>query len=84
MSKARIDTIPMSVPMRPMQSSSVASRCVCMVCGDRPNVESSGGQDGAPITLKVACCGLRETRTLTRSELTFTQKFFGDTTEDET
>ena len=83
MGKGFVDTIPMNIPKKPLQSSSIASRCMCGICGKRPSeLRASGGEDGAPVTITARCCGQGETRTVRREELLFTQKFFVEADED--
>lgn len=75
--------IPMNISKKPLQQHGVASRCQCAICGQRPaDVTASGGKDGAPVTIRVQCCGRSETRTVSRDELLFTQRFFLDEVDD--
>lgn len=60
---------------KPGQVSSVASRCLCMICGKNPQVRAEGEQ---VLTLHVSCCGQQETRQVSKDELVFTQRFFGE------
>lgn len=66
----------MSLPKRPLQSTSVASRCRCGDCAEIPELTLSGGKDGGPVTITAKCCGKEETRTLTKEQLLVTQWFF--------
>lgn len=65
---------------QPGQVYSIASRCLCMKCGETPNITSVKGED--PYVITAECHGEKETKTATRRELVFTQRFF-DTGEEE-
>ena len=58
----------------PMESYSIASRCVCDKCHVQPNIKSATGT--AFITMTVECHGETETKTIEKKELVFTQHFF--------
>lgn len=58
---------------RPMQVSSVASRCLCCICGKRPRIRADGTD---LITITANCCGKTESRIVEKAELVFTQRFF--------
>jgi hypothetical protein len=64
----------MKMSMKPLQSSSVASRCLCGLCGKRPDVVAAAHDAGVQITAR--CCGKSETRVVSKDELLFTQRFF--------
>lgn len=64
----------------PLKVSSVASRCWCSTCGNRPASVMASGSD--PIKIRVECHGQMEERTVSKKELTFTQTFFKNEEDD--
>lgn len=64
----------MSLARRPLQVSSIASRCICMKCGEVPEISAKGSD---PVVIEAACCGESERRTVRKDELMYTQRFFG-------
>lgn len=65
---------------QPMKSHSIASRCICAKCGKVPAV-SARGED--PISITATCHGQSETKTVSKKELVFTQRFFDDGEDSE-
>ncbi len=59
----------------------LGQRLECGRCGGQPIIIKAEGT--GPITIDVTCCGFKETRTLTKEELTFTQVFFPKPEGDE-
>jgi hypothetical protein len=64
----------------PGQVYSIASRCLCMKCGEQPQIQSVKGED--PYTIVVKCHGETESKSVTRRDLVFTQRFFDTGEED--
>ncbi len=58
----------------PMRSHSLQSRLLCAKCFVEPTIVNASGTD--VVTLTVSCHGEKETRTIPKSDFTFTQRFF--------
>ena len=56
------------------QSHSLSSRLVCAQCWCEPSIKSVSGSE--VLTITASCHGKEETRTIEKSKLVFTQKFF--------
>lgn len=61
----------------PGQSHSLASRLVCAKCGIEPEIVNPAGiKMAAQIQITVRCHGETDTKTIEKSRLLFTQRFF--------
>ena len=70
-------SLPNGMAENPCESYSLQSRLVCCKCWCEPrivNPESIKG-DGA-LTITVECHGEKETKTIQKADLVFTQRFF--------
>jgi hypothetical protein len=63
------------LPKAPLQSTSIASRCICCQCGETPELKLSGTD---PVTIEARCCGDFERRVVAKSALIHMQRFFSD------
>lgn len=69
----------MPTAMKPLASASVASRCVCGICGKQPAIEVSGTDI---VTITANCCGQTQTKNIEKRELLFVQRFFVSESDD--
>ena len=64
----------MGMAENPMESYSIASRCICDKCHVQPKIKDASGT--SMITITVSCHGETETKMIDKKEMVFTQHFF--------